>query len=130
MGVYLVDNTEKIKAGLKEQLAGGLNAAADNFANEARNNANVDTGFMKSAIGVSVAATPNTLFAVIRSLARYSMFQDTGLHGNLFWTRAYLATRIRFSQFLYQGTRGAGADVIKAAEMDYHGPTGRKGGGF
>lgn len=132
-GVKLVDNTERVKAALKEQLAGGLNAAADHVANEARNNANIDTGFMKSAIGVSVAATPNSLFAVVRSLARYSMYQDTGIHGNMFWTRAYLATRNRFKQFIYQGrayTGGAGADVIKAAEIDYHGVTGRKGRGF
>ena len=133
MGVKLVDNTEKVKAALKEQIAAGLNAAGEHFANEARNNANVDTGFMKSAIGQSVAATPNSLFTIVRSLARYSMYQDTGIRGNLFWTRAYLATRSRFKQFIYQGRAyagGAGAGVIKAAETDFHGVTGRKGGGF
>lgn len=130
MGVKLADNTAKVKAALKAQIANGLNAAANLWVTEAKNNANVDTGFMKAHIGVTVAAVANSLSAEIRSLAPYSAQQDTGFRGNLFWTRAYLATREKFKQFIYQGAGSAGPGVIGAALQEFHGVLGRKGGGF
>lgn len=128
MGVKLVDNTEKVKTALRERIAVGLNNAASAWVQAAEQGANVDTGFMKAHIGQTVAATGRSLFAVVRSLAPYSMYQDTGIHGNLFWTRAYLIVRDKFKQFIYEGTGPtgqAGAGVIKAALEEYHGPLGR-----
>lgn len=122
MGVRLIDNTEKIRVALKEQIAGGLNEAAQWWTDEAQQNANILTGFMQSHVGTTKAASPNDLTAVIRSLAPYSMYQDTGIHGNLFWTKAYLDTRQRFIQFLYKGqafTGGAGRGVISAALQSF-----------
>lgn len=134
MGVKLVDNTEKVKAALKVQIAGGLNAAGAFWVDEARRNANVDTGAMRDSTGVTVSATPSSLFVIIRALMPYSYWQDVSVKsGNLWWTRAFLATRQRFHQFIYQGRAhagGAGAGVVKAALSEYHGVSGRKGGGF
>lgn len=130
MGVTLVDNRVKVVAELKRQVAGRLNTAAQFFVGEAQRNANIDTGFMKEHIGMTLAATAERLEAEVRSLAPYSGPQDTGLRGNLFWTRAYIRTREMFKQFLYGTAGSAGSGVIRAAQEDFHGPMGRKGGGF
>ena len=129
MGVRLIDNSAAIKAALKEQIANGLNAAANAWTEEAQANANVDTGFMKAHIGVTKAASPADLLAVIRSLAPYSGPQDTGQHGNLFWTSTFLEIRERFSQFIYSKAGSAGGGVIRQALQDYHGPLGNPRGG-
>lgn len=132
MGVKLIDNTEKIKAALRGQIAIGLNSAAQFFTSEAKAGAAVDTGFMKEHIGVTGQATAQRLETEVRSLARYSGPQDTGVRGNLFFTRAYYATREKFAQFLYGkiqvGT--VGGNIIRAAEEEFHGSMGRKGQGF
>ena len=123
MGVRLVNNREKIVAALKQQVADGINSACQMWTDEAQRNANVDTGFMKSHIGQTVAAVPNKLEGVVRSLAPYSGFQDTGRHGNLFWTRAYITTRAKFRDLIFKGiayTGSAGGGVIKSALSDYH----------
>lgn len=128
MGVKLVDNTEKVKVALRERIAVGINNAAGTWVDFAQGAANVDTSFMKNHIGITVAATTRSLFAVVRSLAPYSMYQDTGRYGNLYWTRAYLAVRDKFRQFIYGGTAiagQAGPGVIKAALEEFHGPLGR-----
>ena len=132
MGVQLVNRIPVVIPLLKEQVAIRINNAAQFWVNEAQNNANIDTGFMKAHIGQTTTAVPNSLSAEIRSLAPYSMFQDTGRNGgNLFWTRAYIATREKFRQFIYQGlafTGSAGSGVIRAASQEFHGPLGRGGG--
>lgn len=128
MGVKLTDNTVKVKAALRERISVGINNAADMWVQAAQQGANVDTEFMKLHIGVTVPSTATTLFAIVRSLAPYSMYQDTGIHGNLFWTRAYLIVRDKFKQFIYGGTAvagQAGPGVIGAALEEYHGPLGR-----
>jgi hypothetical protein len=131
MGYRLIDNKDKVVAALKEQVANGLNNAASFFVTEAQKNAAVDTGFMRDSTGVTVAATPNSLFAELRALAPYSGFQDVGQHGNLWFTRAFLVTKEKFKQFIYTRSSGtAGPGVIKAALTEYHGVTGRKGRGF
>lgn len=130
MGVNLVDRTPQVLAALKEQLANGLNSAATFFVTEAKQNSNVDTGFMKEHIGITVSAVANNLSAEVRSLAPYSGPQDTGIRGNLFWTRAWLATREKFKQFMMSKGESAGANVIRAALEEFHGPMGRKGRGF
>lgn len=114
---------------LKEQVAARLNNAAAFWVAEAQANANVDTGFMKNSTGVTVPATPNSLFTVIRCLAPYGSAQDTGIRGNLWWTRAFLATREKFTQFLYDKVGSAGPGVIRAALQEYHGPLGNPRGG-
>ena len=124
IGVRLVDNTAKIKAALREQIANGLNAAGNSWVTDAKANANIDTGFMKEHIGLTRAATPANLSAEVRSLAPYSGPQDTGMRGNMFWTRAYLSTRERFTQFIYGKEGSAGAGVIGAALQEFHGPLG------
>ena len=132
MGVRLIDNSAKVKQALKERIAVGLNNAANAWVDAAAGAANVDTGFMKAHIGVTKAASSADLSAVIRSLAPYSMYQDTGMHGNLFWTRAYLIVRDKYTQFLYHGiayTGSAGPGVIRQALQDYHGPLGNPRGG-
>lgn len=133
MGVKLTDRTAEVKAALRERIAVGLNNAAGTWVDFAQGAANVDTGFMKEHIFVSVGATASSLFAIVRSLAPYSQMQDTGARGNLYWTRAYLAVRDKFKQFIYGGTAiagQAGPGVIRAALEEFHGPMGRKGGGF
>ena len=132
MGVKLVDRTAQVKAALREQIAHGLNEAGQFWVHEAQAAANVDTGFMKAHIMMpeSEMAIPARLSTTVRSLARYSVPQDTGVHGNLFWTRAYLATRAKFKQFLYGKGGHVGGSIIRAAEEEFHGPLGRKGGGF
>lgn len=133
MGVKLTDNTVAVKAALRERISVGLNNAASLWVQAAQQGANVDTSFMKEHVGVTVPSTAVTLFAIVRSLAPYSMYQDTGIHGNLFWTRAYLIVRDKFKQFLYGGTAiagQAGENVIRAALEEFHGPMGRNGEGF
>src|SRR5438477_11384680 len=102
MGVHLIDNTVKIKATLRVQIAERLNNAGAFFVGEAQANANVDTGLMRDNVLMpeSEMATPQSLSTAVRSLAFYSRPQDTGRYGNLFFTRAYLATRAKFRQFL------------------------------
>src|SRR6267154_50054 len=102
MGVKLVDNKEKVIAALKQQVANGLNNAGAFFVAEAQTNANVDTGFMKSHILMpeSEMAIPQSLSTTVRSLAPYSGPQDQGIRGNLFFTRAWTATRLKFKQFI------------------------------
>jgi len=129
MGVVLVDRKDKIIAELKLQLAMGLNAAAIEWVSGAKAKANVDTGFMKEHIGITKSASSADLSAEIRSLAPYSGPQDTGIHGNLFWTSTYLEIRERFSQFLYGKAGSAGPGVIRAAQQDFHGPLGSSKGG-
>lgn len=124
MGVKLVDNTAKVQREVRGALAIRLNNAAQFLVKEAKQNANVDTGFMKEHIGQTVQATGQSLLAEIRSLAPYSLYQDTGRHGNLFLTRAYLALRGRFKDFLTVSI-GANPGVINAAEQEYFGPLGR-----
>lgn len=132
MGVKLVDKTAEVKQALKERIAVGLNNAAGAWVDAAQGAANVDTGFMREHIGQTVAATATSLFTVIRSLAPYSAMQDSGIHGNFFWTRAYLIVRDKYKQFIYGGlavTGSAGSGVIKAALEEYHGPLGSPRGG-
>lgn len=122
----------KVKAALRERISVGLNNAASAWVQSAQQGANIDTGFMKAHIGQTVPATAATLFTVIRSLAPYSQMQDTGIRGNLFWTRAYLIVRDKFKQFIYEGTAvagQAGPGVIGAALQEYHGPLGSPRGG-
>jgi len=130
MGVQLVNNIPKVVPELKRQVAERLNAAAQFWVGQAKQNAPVDTGFLKAHVGQSIAAVPERLEAEVRSLARYSAPTDTGIRGTLWWTKSYLRTRELFPQFLYGKAGSAGANVIRAAEEDFHGPMGRKGGGF
>lgn len=126
MGVRLVNRREEVVAALRQRLAAGLNEAAQYFVDEAQANANVDTGFMISHIGQTVPATSATLFAEVRSLAPYSGPQDTGRYGNLFWTRAWLATKAKFPDFFYAKGGSAGRGVIGAAQQEFeHGVTGQ-----
>lgn len=139
MGVKLVDNTEKVKAAIHVQLAQGINNAAQFWISEAQDFAPVDTGFLKAHIGQTVSAVPNNLHAEIRSLAPYSQAVNTGTsrqHPQPFWTVAGLLTRQKFAWLLKSGfvsigrVGSAGANVIRAALEEFHGPMGRKGGGF
>jgi hypothetical protein len=139
MSVELVDNTQKVIAGLREQVAQGINAACQMWVDEAKDLAPVDTGFLKEHIGQTLAASPNRLEGEIRSLAPYSGLVNSGTSKQAaqpFWTVAGLLVRAKFEYLLKSGyvsiQRGvsAGQDVIKAALMDYHGPMGRKGKGF
>jgi hypothetical protein len=102
MGVVLIDRSEAKIAALKAQVANGLNNAAQYLASQAAANANRATGFMAEHCiqSESEVATPQNLSTVARSLAPYSLFQDTGKNGNLFFTRAWLATREKFKQFI------------------------------
>lgn len=139
MGVRLIDNTEKIKTALREQVAQGINNACQYWVDEAKDLSPVDTGFLKEHIGQTKAANANDLSGEIRSLANYSSvinFGSSRQAAQPFWTVAGLLTRQKFAYLLKSGfvsiSRGAsaGAGVIKSALMDYHGPMGRKGGGF
>lgn len=122
IGVQLVNNREKVVAELKRQVAQRVNAAAQFMVGEAQRNANVDTGFMKAHIGQTITATPDRLEAEVRSLAPYSLYQDIGLHGNMFFSRAYLRTREMFPKLMMGNDVGtAGAGVIHAALEEYHG---------
>lgn len=139
MGVTLVNNFPKVQAALKEQVANGINNAAQYWVTEAQSLAPVDTGFLKEHIGQTVAAVPNNLHAEIRSLAPYSGFINYGTSRHSprpFWTVAGLMTREKFHDLLKSGfvriSKGtsAGAKIIRAALEEFHGPMGRKGGGF
>ena len=144
MSVRLVDNTEKIKQALREQVAVGINNACQFWVDEAKDLSPVDTGFLKEHIGQTKAANASDLSGEIRSPAPYSApinygHRTTGgstVPAQPFWTVAGLLTRQKFTYLLKSGFvsigRGAsaGAGVIKSALMDFHGPTGRKGGGF
>jgi hypothetical protein len=135
----LVDNTEKIKVALREQIAAGINNACQYWTDQAKDLAPVDTGFLKEHIGQTRSATAADLTGEVRSLALYSSAVNTGTSrqsAQPFWTVAGLLTRQKFTYLLKSGfvqiRRGtsAGAGVIKSALMDFHGPLGRKGGGF
>lgn len=139
MSVTLVDRTEQIKAALREQVAQGINNACQYWVDEAKDLSPVDTGFLKEHIGQTKAANANDLSGEIRSLAPYSGPVNYGTSkqsAQPFWTVAGLLTRQKFAYLLKSGFvsigRGAsaGAGVIKSALMDFHGPMGRKGGGF
>jgi hypothetical protein len=139
MGVRLVDNTAKIKVELQWRCANGCNNAAFFWAEESRDMAPEDTGFLKSGIGVTELATANKLSATIRSIAPYSGHVNFGTSKQAaqpFWTVGGLLTREKFGYLFKSGfisiSRGssAGGGVIRQALMDFHGPTGRKGGGF
>lgn len=139
MSVILTDNTEKIKVALREQVANGINAACQMWTDEAKDLAPVDTGFLKEHIGQTKAANANDLSGEVRSLARYSGHVNYGTSRQAaqpFWTVAALLVRQKFEWLLKSGFVGirrgssAGPGVIRAAEMDYHGPLGRKGKGI
>ena len=123
MSVKLTSRIPEVLAALKAQVAQGVNDAASFMVDEAQDNANVDTGFMQSHIGMTEAANAASLSATVRSLAPYSLFQDVGKHGNLFWTKAFIATREKFPQLMYQSLIGnggkAGRGVIKAAKEEF-----------
>lgn len=128
MGVKLVDRRVQIVAALKQRLAEGLNEAAQYMVDEARANANVLTGFMMTHIGQTLTAVANRLEARVQSLAPYSAAQDTGRHGNLFFTRAWLATHAKFPQLwaarfsgkIVDGVAGAHlANIQRAALQDF-----------
>jgi hypothetical protein len=139
MGVKLVDNTAKIQAAIKVQIAQGINNAAQFWVTEAKDLAPVDTGFLKEHIGQTVSAVPNNLHAELRSLAPYSGLVNYGTSNQSpqpFWTIAGLMTRQKFNWLLKSGfvsigrVGSAGANIIRAALEEFHGPMGRKGGGF
>lgn len=139
MGVRLVDNTVKVKAAIKVQIAKGINNACQFWVGEAIDLAPEDTGFLKAHIGQTVAASPNSLRGEIRSLAPYSGPVNSGTSRQAaqpFWTVAGLLTRQKFEWLLKSGfvsigrVGSAGANIIRAALEDFHGPMGRKGGGF
>lgn len=127
MGVKLVDRHDEIVRMLRQACADGANAAGQYFTDEAQSNARVNTGFMMTHIGITKPATVQDLTCVVRSLAPYSQAQNDGRHGNLFWTRAWLATRSRYKDFF--GGRGIGVltsmsnrDVqpaVRAAQQDF-----------
>lgn len=130
MSVRLIDNTEKIKHALNEQVANGINNAANHWADEARDLAPVDTGFLKSGIGVTELATANKLSATIRSIAPYSGYVNLGtsrMAAQPFWTVAGLLTRQKFAYLLKSGfvsiSRGAsaGSGVIRSAMSSFFG---------
>lgn len=130
MGVKLIDNKEKVIAALRVQLANNINGALALMVSEAQNNANVDTGFMRSKIGITVPATPGSLWGEMRSLAHYSLFQDVGRWGNMFFSKAFLVVRERFPRLMASNdVSTAGAGVIRAARQEYHGPLGSPRGG-
>lgn len=139
MSVRLVDNTQRVRAALREQIAAGINAACQMWTDEAQDLAPVDTSFMRDHIGQTKAANANDLSAEIRSLAPYSGYVNYGTSKQAaqpFWTVAALLVRQKFEYLLKSGYvtiqrgKSAGPGVIKAALMDFHGPMGRKGKGF
>lgn len=139
MGVRLVNNFPKIQVAIKEQLAQGINNACQFWVSEAKDLAPVDTGFLKEHVGQTTSAVPNNLSAEIRSLAPYSGFVNYGTSRQSpqpFWTVAGLLTREKFTYLLKSGFIGisklgsAGPNIIRAALQEFHGPMGRKGGGF
>lgn len=140
MSVRLVDNTEKIKQALREQIAQGINVACQMWTDEAKDLAPVDTGFLKEHIGQTKAANANDLSGEVRSLAPYSgpvnYGSARGGAAQPFWTVAGLLVRQKFEWLLKSGfvqvKRGAsaGPGVIRAALTDYHGSLGRKGRGI
>lgn len=139
MGVVLKDNTEKIKQAIHVQLAQGINNACQYWVGEAIDLAPEDTGFLKAHIGQTVSATPESLHGEVRSLAPYSGPVNSGTTRQApqpFWTVAGLLTRQNFSKLLRSGfisigkLGSAGGGIIRQALMDFHGPMGRKGGGF
>jgi hypothetical protein len=139
MGVKLVDNTAKVQAAIKVQIAQGINNAAQFWVTEAKDLAPVDTGFLKEHIGQTVSAVPNNLHAEIRSLAPYSQAVNFGgphTAPQPYWTISGLLTRQKFAWLLKSGfvsigrVGSAGANIIRAALEEFHGPMGRKGGGF
>lgn len=139
MGVKLIDRTDQIKVALRQACANGINMALFFWADNARDLSPVDTGFLKEHIGVTVTATGDRLSGEVRSLAPYSgpvNYATSRQAAQPFWTVAGLLTRQQFPDLFKSGfisiQRGssAGAGVIKSALMDYHGPMGRKGGGF
>lgn len=139
MGVRLVNNIPKIQAEIKVKLAQGINNACQFWVSEAIDLAPVDTGFLKAHVGQTVSAVPNNLHGEIRSLAPYSSAVNYGTSKQAaqpYWTVAGLLTRQKFTWLLKSGFVGigrvgsAGANVIRAALEEFHGPMGRKGGGF
>lgn len=139
MSVRLVDNTQKVIHALREQVAQGINNACQFWVDEAKDLAPVDTGFLKEHIGQTKAANAASLSGEIRSLAPYSGPVNYGTarqSAQPFWTVPGLLTRQKFAYLLKSGFvqirkgTSTGAGVIKSALMDYHGPMGRKGGGF
>lgn len=139
MGVKLVNNIPKIQAAINVQLAQGINSALLMGVHEAHDLAPEDTGFLKSGIGMTKAATPNDLSGEARSIAAYSGLVNYGTSkrsAQPYWTVAWLLVRQKFTWLMKSGfvsmSRGtsAGPGVQKAAQLDFFGPTGRKGGGF
>lgn len=139
MGVKLVNNIPKIQAAILVQIAGGINNALSMGVNEAYDMAPEDTGFLKSGIGITKAATPNDLSGEARSIAAYSGFVNFGTSKQApqpYWTVAWLLVRQKFNWLMKSGfvsmSRGtsAGPGVQTAAQLDFFGPMGRKGGGF
>jgi hypothetical protein len=139
MSVRLIDRKDEVIAALRERVAQGINSACQMWTDEAIDLAPEDTGFLKAHIGQTKAANAADLSGEVRSLAPYSGPVNYGTSRQAaqpFWTVAALLVRQRFEWLLKSGfvqiRRGAsaGAGVIKSALMDYHGPMGRKGGGF
>lgn len=133
MGVKLVNNIPKVIPAIKAQVAKGINNACQFGVSEAKDLAPEDTGFLKSHIGQTVTATPNSLFGVIRSLARYSGLVNFGTSKQApqpYWTVAMLLLKQKFPAFILGKEGSAGSGVIRAAEEEFHGVFGRKGAGF
>ena len=125
MSVRLVDNTDKVIAELRAQIAQGINNACQMWTAEAQNLAPVDTGFMKAHIGQTKAANANDLDGEIRSLAPYSGFVNYGTSKQAaqpFWTVAALTVRNAFASLLASGYvriergSGAGPGIIQSAK--------------
>jgi len=107
MSVRLIDNTDKVVRGLREQAAQGVNNAAQFWSAEAQDLAPVATGYLKANIGQTVVATSDSPSAEIRSAAPYSGFVNYGtskMQPQPFWTVAGLMTQDKFKDLLKSGS--------------------------
>lgn len=106
MSVRLINNLPKVLPAVKAEVAKRLNQAAQDFAEEARRAAPVDTGYMKAHIGQTKTATPESLVAEVASPAGYSGFVNYGTSRQVaqpFWTNAWLIIRSKFRGIILRG---------------------------
>lgn len=117
MSVRLVDNSEKIKVALREQIAAGINAACQMWVDEAKSLCPVgteprdyeDAPHLRDTIRQTIAATANSLVGEVRVgtprtfWARFVNFGTWKMAAQPFWTVAGLFVRGKYEWLLKSG---------------------------
>jgi len=92
-----IDNSEKVRKTIQQQLAGGLNRGNEFMMESAKSDAPVQSGELRDGIGVVTEASEASLLAVGAARAPYSRFINR--HHTPFWDSAWIRMKVKWGEF-------------------------------